>query len=604
MSQKTTCPNCSAKLKIKPEHFGKTGRCKKCGCRFDILLPEGHGLDAAAPAVLLNKVSEPTINLSGTAVTPEIANALKRKPAGHAVDEADRGVPEQNEVRKDKPEKAQSSQEALPTVAAAQEIRLIPEATEPERAAVTRPVPRIARPGEGLLARTVYAGKAIDNEELKREELDSIVDWQIGDVILDIYTVKGILGEGGMGRVYRVHHKGWDTDLAVKSPKLEIVKRAGAEDFSREAETWVNLGIHPNIVSCYYVRILGGIPRIFAECVTGGSLAEWISGRRLYQGSPEAVLGRILDIAMQIARGLEYAHQHGVVHQDIKPANILMSDKGTAKITDFGLARSKALISALQIPSSSGMTVFDRAGAYTPQYASPEQVNGAAITKKSDLWNWTVTLVEMLVGGVAWKFGPVVGEFFVQLVSHGGADSSIPTLPKHLAALINTCLNSNPDDRPQDFSSAIEALSDVYWDVTGAPYRRVAPRTAVLNADSLNNRALSLLDLGKTPDALELWDQALALEPHHPEATYNRGLIRYRSGSMDDTLFLNEMEEMVQSHHGYWKAGYLLALAHMQLGRFLEAREALPALVTLKPDKKEIQEAFEVASDICFEVSP
>ncbi|MDI7277527.1 MAG: protein kinase, partial [Anaerolineae bacterium] len=106
--------------------------------------------------------------------------------------------------------------------------------------------------------------------------------WQVGDTILGLYRVKQVFTTGGMGLVYRAHHQGWGVDLAVKSPRPEIFAQAGGkESFIREAETWVNLGLHPHIVSCYYVRTLGEIPCVFAEYVEGGSLAHWIRSRRL-----------------------------------------------------------------------------------------------------------------------------------------------------------------------------------------------------------------------------------------------------------------------------------------------------------------------------------
>ena len=98
-----------------------------------------------------------------------------------------------------------------------------------------------------------------------------MVRWRPGDVILNLYEVIGVLGEGGMGTVYKVRHRGWNMDLAVKSPKPKVLSRSGgAENFEREAETWVNLGLHPHAVSCYYVRRLGGVPRVFAEFIEGG----------------------------------------------------------------------------------------------------------------------------------------------------------------------------------------------------------------------------------------------------------------------------------------------------------------------------------------------
>ena len=132
---------------------------------------------------------------------------------------------------------------------------------------------------------------------------DEVPDvWLPGDVILDLYEVQGLLGEGRIRKVYRVHHKGWNTDLAVKSPRPEMLSQPGAaENFEREAETWVNLGLHEHTVSCYYVRRLGGIPRVFAEYIAGGSLKDWIDQGQLYAGGPdkEQPLERILDIAIQ-----------------------------------------------------------------------------------------------------------------------------------------------------------------------------------------------------------------------------------------------------------------------------------------------------------------
>ncbi len=110
-------------------------------------------------------------------------------------------------------------------------------------------------------------------------------DLKEGDVLLDLYEVKGVLGEGGMGKVYKIHHRGWDLDVAMKSPKPQIFsKPGGRNNFVREAQTWVRIGLHPHIVSCYLVQVLGGIPRVFAEYADGGSLLDWIRTRKFYEG--------------------------------------------------------------------------------------------------------------------------------------------------------------------------------------------------------------------------------------------------------------------------------------------------------------------------------
>lgn len=112
----------------------------------------------------------------------------------------------------------------------------------------------------------------------------SFSHWQSGEVILDHYEVRSKVGEGGMGSVYHVYHRGWKQDLAVKRPKPELfAKEGGKQDFIREAETWVNLALSPHIVSCYYVRLLEEIPCIFSEYVAGGCLSDWIRQQRLYE---------------------------------------------------------------------------------------------------------------------------------------------------------------------------------------------------------------------------------------------------------------------------------------------------------------------------------
>lgn len=131
---------------------------------------------------------------------------------------------------------------------------------------------------------TVMGGMVVDDrtvaqtsaDRFDEAKADAAPEWNVGDVILDTYEVTGILGKGGMGKVYKVHHRHWNADLAVKCalPEIAATER-GREDFIREAETWSNLGLHPNTVYCYYVRTLGDIPRVFVE-VTIWRVLTWI----------------------------------------------------------------------------------------------------------------------------------------------------------------------------------------------------------------------------------------------------------------------------------------------------------------------------------------
>ena len=161
-----------------------------------------------------------------------------------------------------------------------------------------------------------------------------------GDVLMERYEVRALIETGAFGDVYRLHHRGWGMDIALKCPRAALYNTKGwSSSFEHECETWVNLSNHPNSVSCCYIRRLGGVPRLFVEYVDGKDLFALISGRKLYRDDATETLLRMLDIAIQFAWGLEHAHREGIIHQDIKTSNVLVSKAGIVKVTDFGLAR-------------------------------------------------------------------------------------------------------------------------------------------------------------------------------------------------------------------------------------------------------------------------
>src|SRR5206468_8421393 len=169
-------------------------------------------------------------------------------------------------------------------------------------------------------------------------------------------------------------------------------------------ETWVGLGLHPHVVDCYYVRRIEGAPRLFVEYVDGGSLHDWIRQKRL------RTLDRVLDVAIQFAWGLHYAHEQGLVHLDVKPANVMITSDGVAKVTDFGLARARRLrhlsLAAPTGPARSGETLsVEGAGGGTPAYMSPEQSGGHTLTRRADLWSWALSVLEMFAGQRTWEWG-------------------------------------------------------------------------------------------------------------------------------------------------------------------------------------------------------
>lgn len=417
--------------------------------------------------------------------------------------------------------------------------------------------------------------------------------WKIGDIILDVYEVRPLrpdkpYAEGGMGVVYRVYHHGWGIDLAVKSPKSsEFRSEQGKRNFERECEAWMRLGLHPNIVTCYYVRRIGGIPRVFAEFVDGGTLWEWIRTRRLYEGSRQEVLLRIIDIAIQVAWGLNHAHEHGVIHQDVKPENVLM--KGDVpKVTDFGLARARWAATAVPSESTKASLTVSWGG-MTPAYCSPEQIQAAVqaesgvppeqrvkLTRGTDIWSWAVMVLAMFCGRAPCRFGGhTAGEVFESYLKQGPPEKFLPKMPDSLAALLSRCFRRNPEERPRDMVEVSDWLRAVWTELTGERYPRYQPTAADLRADSLNNRAASLLDLGNFQEAMQTWSQAWREHPWQPQVTFNRGLLQWRSGRLTDLELISQLEELCRNRPQAPEAFYALGLA--QLERF-EARLAAEAL--------------------------
>lgn len=356
--------------------------------------------------------------------------------------------------------------------------------------------------------------------------------WRTGDVVTGTFEILGLLGSGGMGQVYRARHLEWSLDVAIKVAQPEILgSAAGRARFEAEAETWVNLGIHPYVVTCHYVRIIEDARCIVVEYVPGGTLAQRIASGRIRQDGVAAVL----DAAIQVAWGLEHAHAHGVLHLDVKPDNILVASSQRLKVTDFGLAQ------ALREPGSAGARALGR----TAAYCSPEQLDGSPVDIASDIWSWAVCVLEMFIGEATWLVGPAAAAALDDIES--GAARSGVSIPPSILNLLRRSLQARPADRPARMADVIPALVSEYEAATGTVYPRRQPRPGDLQADSLNNRGLSLLDLGRADQAGKLLEEALVIDPLNLHATYNRALLEWRSGRITHDQVVSRMRPVVRS---------------------------------------------------------
>ncbi len=198
------------------------------------------------------------------------------------------------------------------------------------------------------------------------------------------YELLAELGKGAMGVVYRANDPLLDRQVAIKTVSMSLDPQEMAEyegRFFQEAKAVGSLN-HPNIVTVYDVGKSGNLAYMAMEFLQGEELRSLMA-----TGQPLAVT-RAVDIAAQVAEGLAYAHQNGVVHRDVKPANIMLSVTGRCKITDFGIARMRSA----EVKTQTGIVLG------SPRYMSPEQVAGKRAEPRSDIFSLGVILHEMLTG--------------------------------------------------------------------------------------------------------------------------------------------------------------------------------------------------------------
>ena len=411
-------------------------------------------------------------------------------------------------------------------------------ATKPEEGRTASPEGTLAE--AAIVEASAYTGEILSNDTIQKDH-----------ILLSTYRVDFGPIHGGMGSVWRVHHQNWNLDLAMKRPQARLfTNETQKANFIRECESWINLGLHPNIVSCYYVRELGGVPTIFSEWMENGSLENRIQDGSVYEGTEGEVQKRLLDIAIQFARGLRYAHDAGLIHQDVKPDNLLLSEGWDAKVADFGLARARGQLTVLHgtataIENDPGTTGLAPSGGYTPAYCSMEQMDGKPLTRRTDIYSWAVSVMELYLGERPWANGVAAGfscqDYFTMCRV---------SMPDKFKSLLAKCLAAEPENRPHDFGEIENALKEIYRIETGTDYPRPVPKAAANTPDSLNNRALSFLDLGKEETAESLWTLALQKDANSLFATYNYGLFLWRKARITDEELFRRMHAADHAERG------------------------------------------------------
>jgi serine/threonine protein kinase/dienelactone hydrolase len=252
-----------------------------------------------------------------------------------------------------------------------------------------------------------------------------------GTLLAGKYRINKVVGRGGMGIVYMAEDTQLKRYVALKFLPPELVLSPEArERFVQEARAAAALS-HPKICTIYEIHEEGEKPFIAMEYIDGQSLKAKMAHGPL--GLEEAI-----DIAVQVSEGLEEAHSKGITHRDIKSANIMITDKGQAKIMDFGLAKVK------------GGTLLTREGTTlgTVAYMSPEQALGKEVDQRTDLWSLAVVLCEMLTGELPFKGEREVSILYSIVHEEPKPLKDIkPPVPIELRRVIEKAMMKNADSR-------------------------------------------------------------------------------------------------------------------------------------------------------------
>ncbi len=369
------------------------------------------------------------------------------------------------------------------------------------------------------------------------------------------YVIKSELGHGSMGVVYWAEDPRLGRPVALKtmSPTVagdaELLKR-----FYREAQSAGQLR-HPNIVTIYDIDEADGIPFIAMEFLEGESLEKIISARK------DLPVVKKLNIVIQACKGLHYAHQHGIVHRDVKPANIVVLNDGLVKIVDFGIARIGG-----GSMTRTGMVMG------TPMFMSPEQVLGQTVDARSDIFSVGVILYEFLTYKNPFSSEDVPSILFKILNETPAPLSSlVPNYPPQLEKVVTRALARNREERHQ-------TAEDMAFELQQA-------------ADSLSRHMVEIY-IQEGQRSLEEGNLTLAKESLQKvlEVDSNHDLAKSLLAKVQEKMYARQRGEKISQ-------SFRQAKEALQAEQFDEAIAHLDEVLRLEPGHAEAQQSKQMAVD-------
>ncbi|MCI0604343.1 serine/threonine-protein kinase [bacterium] len=402
--------------------------------------------------------------------------------------------------------------------------------------------------------------------------------------------------KGGMGLVYIAEDLESLKDniilrMAFKTFQARYLWDTNAiQRFEREALNWVRLGKHPNLVHAMVVQQIEAKPYIWLEFVDGMSLAEHLSQKRM--GVKE-----VLDVALQFCSGIRYAYEnHGLLHRDVKPGNIMISHDGVVKITDFGLSKIQAefaeahsrrsgvpfgpdetLTLSNQYATGAGVCVG------TPAYLAPEAIlDQPGVDIRADIYSFGIVLFEMLTGQRPFH-GHQIFQQHVRVVPPP-VRSLNPDLTPQFEEIVNRCLMKDPAHRYASFAKLEEALLEI----TGDQPKKVS--VGIPPIDEKNRQLLqgfSFMELGKYQEAIRWFEEVIKIDAKDAEAYNNIGVCLGNLKNFEEAAV--HIEKAVTIRPDYPEAWANLGSVYYRLKRFEEGIRTCNRAILLRPDWAEAQ---------------